>query len=152
MINSSLFFSRQCKSLDWSDCLVVFLLSATHFWKSGHAHLIRGCFSFSQCFSAGVFSSLSPPPPHSLWLAPSPPLFGKFQHGTFASKLRAQRKSLHCRLEVEQMNNWRKYFWMDTVEWMNSWRKKKYSKIMIINFLSRCSQSARQPKKITILS
>ena len=26
---------------------VVLLLSATHFWKSGHAHLIRGCFSFS---------------------------------------------------------------------------------------------------------
>ena len=31
-------------------------------------------------------------------LAPSPPLFGKFQHGAFASKLRAQRKRLHCRL------------------------------------------------------
>ena len=30
--------------------------------------------------------------------APSPPLFAKFQHGTFASKLRAQRKRLHCRL------------------------------------------------------
>ena len=98
MINSSLFFLRQCESLDWSDCLVVLLLSATHFRKSGHARLIRGCFSFSQCFRAGVFSSLSPPPPRSLWLAPSPPLFGKFQHGTFASKLRAQRKRLHCRL------------------------------------------------------
>ena len=32
-------------------------------------------------------------------LAPSPPLFGKFQHGAFASKLRAQRKRLHCRLD-----------------------------------------------------
>ena len=81
MINSSLFFLRQCESLDWSDCLVVLLLSATHFRKSGHARLIRGCFSFSQCFRAGVFSSLSPPPPRSLWLAPFPPLFGKFQHG-----------------------------------------------------------------------
>ena len=98
MINSSLFFLRQCESLDWSDCLVVLLLSATHFRKSGHARLIRGCFSFSQCFRAGVFSSLSPPPPRSLWLAPSPPLFGKFQHDAFASKLRAQRKRLHCRL------------------------------------------------------
>ena len=39
-----------------------------------------------------------PPPPRSLWLAPSPPLFGKFQHGAFASKLRARRKRLHCRL------------------------------------------------------
>ena len=86
MINSSLFFLRQCESLDWSDCLVVLLLSATHFRKSGHARLIRGCFSFSQCFRAGVFSSLSPPPPRSLWLAPFPPLFGKFQHGAFASK------------------------------------------------------------------
>ena len=62
MINSSLFFLRQCESLDWSDCLVVLLLSATHFRKSGHARLIRGCFSFSQCFRAGVFSSLSPLP------------------------------------------------------------------------------------------
>ena len=33
-------------------------------------------------------------------LAPSPPLFGKFQHGAFASKLRAQRKRLHCRLTI----------------------------------------------------
>ena len=100
MINSSLFFLRQCESLDWSDCLVVLLLSATHFRKSGHARLIRGCFSFSQCFRAGVFSSLSPPPPRSLWLAPSPPLFGKFQHGAFTGKLRAQRKRLHCRLNM----------------------------------------------------
>ena len=38
------------------------------------------------------------PPPHSLWLVPFPPLFGKFQHGAFTSKLRAQRKRLHCRL------------------------------------------------------
>ena len=62
VINSSLFFLRKCESLDWSDCLVVLLLLATHFLKSGHARLIRGCFSFSQCFRAGVFSSLSPPP------------------------------------------------------------------------------------------
>ena len=33
-----------------------------------------------------VFSSLSPPPSRSLWLAPFPPLFGKFQQGAFASK------------------------------------------------------------------
>ena len=98
MINSSLLFLRQCESLHWGDCLVVLLLSATHFRKSGHARLIKGCFSFSQCFRAGVFSSLSPPPPRSLWLAPSPPLFGKFQHGAFASKLRARRKRLHYRL------------------------------------------------------
>ena len=76
------------------------LLAATHFRKSDHARLIRGCFSFSQYFRAGVFSSLSPPPPRSLWLAPFPPLFGKFQHGAFASKLRAQRRRLHCRLPV----------------------------------------------------
>ena len=62
MINPSLFF-RQCESLDWSDCLVVLLLAATHFRKIGHARLIKGCFSFSQCFQAGIFSSLSPPPP-----------------------------------------------------------------------------------------
>ena len=48
MINSSLLFLRQCESLNWRDCLVVLLLSATHLRKSGHAHLIRGCFSFSQ--------------------------------------------------------------------------------------------------------
>ena len=70
MINSSLLFLRRCESLDWSDCLVVLLLSATHFRKSGHARLIRGCFSFSQCFLASVFCSLSPPPPRSLWNSP----------------------------------------------------------------------------------
>ena len=56
MINSSLFFLRQCESLDWSDCLVVLLLSATHFRKSGHARLIGGCFSFSQCFLLSLFA------------------------------------------------------------------------------------------------
>ena len=61
---------------------------------------LAGCFSFSQCFWAGVFSSLPLPPPRSLWLTPSPPLFGKFQSGAFASKLCAQRKRLHCRLGV----------------------------------------------------
>ena len=45
------------------DCFVVLLLSAAHFQKSGHARLIRRCFSFSQCFRAGVFSSLSRPLP-----------------------------------------------------------------------------------------
>ena len=64
VINPSWFFLiRQCESLDWSDCLVVLLLWAIHFPKSGHARLIRGCFSFSQCFRAGVFSSLSRPLP-----------------------------------------------------------------------------------------
>ena len=48
MINSSLLFLRKCESLDWSDCLVVLFMSATHFRKSGHARLIRECFSFSQ--------------------------------------------------------------------------------------------------------
>ena len=76
---------------------------ASHFRKSGHARLIRGCFSFSQCFRAGVFPFLSTPPPRSLWLAPFPSLFGKFQHDAFASKLRAQRKRRHCRLvEIER--------------------------------------------------
>ena len=96
MINSRLFFLRQCESLDWSDCLVVLLLSATHFRKSGHARLIRGCFSFSQCFRAGVFSSLSPPP------TPLPltrPISSSLREvSTWRSKLRAQRKRLHCRL------------------------------------------------------
>ena len=59
MIISSLFFLRQCESLDWSACLVVLLLSATHFLKSGHACLIRGCFSFLQFFGQ-AFSLLSP--------------------------------------------------------------------------------------------
>ena len=94
MINSSLFFLRQSESLDWSSeleqlfgCFVI----------AGYSFPTH-CFSFSQCFRAGVFSSFSPPPPRSLWLAPSPPLFGKFQHVAFGSKLRAQRKRLHCRL------------------------------------------------------
>ena len=62
VINPSLFFLRQCESLYWSDCLVVLLLSATHFRKSGHARLIRGCFSFSQCFRAGGFLFSLPAP------------------------------------------------------------------------------------------
>ena len=103
MINSSLFFSRQCESLDWSDCLVAFrfffsrllrhalpisllilrkkptvlqsrLFSATHFRKSAHARLIRGCFSFSQCFRAGVFSSLSPPGASAHQMEPPSPI------------------------------------------------------------------------------
>ena len=61
MINSSLFFLRQCESLDWSDCLVVLLLSATHFRKSGHACLIRGVSHFHSVF-VRAFSLLSPRP------------------------------------------------------------------------------------------
>ena len=63
--NSSLFFLRQCESLDWNDCSVVLLLSATHFMKSSHARLIRRCFSFSQCFRPCVFL-FSLPAPSSL--------------------------------------------------------------------------------------
>ena len=76
MINSSLFFLRQCEVFGLERLFVCFVIVGYSFRKSGHARLIRGCFSFSQCFGAGVFSSLSPPPPRSLWLAPSPPLFG----------------------------------------------------------------------------
>ena len=92
-INSSLFFLRQCDSLEWSDGFVVLLLSATQFRKSGHARLIRGCFSFSECFWAGVFSSLSPLPPRSLWLAPSPPLFtsGSFNMALSRANLRSKK-------------------------------------------------------------
>ena len=61
MINSSLFFLRQCESLDWNDCLVVLLLSATHFRKSGHACLIRGVSHFHSVF-VRAFSLLSPRP------------------------------------------------------------------------------------------
>ena len=129
MINSSLFFSRQCESLDWSDCLVAFrfffsrllrhalpisllilrkkptvlqsrLFSATHFRKSAHARLIRGCFSFSQCFRAGVFSSLSPPPLPSPWLIPFPPLFKSFNMARLKPFTRARWKRLHCRLSI----------------------------------------------------
>ena len=74
MINSSLFFLRQCEVFGLERLFVCFVIVG--YWKSGHARLIRGCFSVSQCFRAGIFSSLSPPPPRSLWLAPSPPLFG----------------------------------------------------------------------------
>ena len=63
--NSILLFLRQCESLDWNDCAVVLLLSATHFMKSSHARLIRRCFSFSQCFRPGVFL-FSLPAPSSL--------------------------------------------------------------------------------------
>ena len=120
MINSSLFFLRQCESLDWNDCFIVSLLSATHFRKSSHAQLIRGCFSFSQCFRAGVFSSPSPLP-----LVPSPPLIGKFQHGPFASKLGAKRKrqasnslifsQLVCLARIKVTSHWPVNLWSSFV-------------------------------------
>ena len=106
MINSSLFFLRQCESLDWSDCLVVLLLSATHFRKSRHARLIRGCFPFSQCFRAGVFSSLSLPPSRSLWLAPFPPLFGFNMALSRAKTFARPNKRLHCRLKLPLVCPW----------------------------------------------
>ena len=103
MINSNLFFLRQCESLDWSDCFVVLLLSATHFRKSGHKRLIRGCFTFSRCFQAGVFLfSLPTPSPLPL----THPISSSLQevstwHFRKQKHLRAQRKRLHCRLRIE---------------------------------------------------
>jgi len=48
--------------------------------------LIRGCFSFSQCFQADVFSSFSPPPsPLPLTRRISSSL-REFQHSAFAIK------------------------------------------------------------------
>ena len=47
-------------------------------WLATQARLIRGCFSFSQLLWGGVFSSLSSPTSHSLWLTPFPPLFWSF--------------------------------------------------------------------------
>ena len=61
MINSSLFSLRQCESLDWSDCLVVLLLSATHFRKSGHAR-IKGVFLIFTVFSGRRFLFSLPAP------------------------------------------------------------------------------------------
>ena len=62
MINSSLFFLRQCESLDRSVCLVVLLLSATHFRNSGHARLIRGWFLIFTVFSGRRFLFSLPHP------------------------------------------------------------------------------------------
>ena len=58
-----------------------------------------GCFSFSQCFRAGVFSSLFPPPTPLLLTRPIfSPLF-EFQHALSQEKnSRARTKRLHCRL------------------------------------------------------
>ena len=79
---------------------VVLLLSATHFRESSHARLMRGCFPFSQCFQAGVFSSLSLPPSRSLWLAPFPPLFGFNMALSRAKTFARPNKRLHCRLKL----------------------------------------------------
>ena len=67
------------------------------------------------------FSSLSPLPPRSLWLAPSPPLIGKFQHGPFASKLGAKRKreasnslifsQLVCLARIKVTSHWPVNLW-----------------------------------------
>ena len=74
-------------------------MSATHFRSNGQARPIRGCFSSSQCFRAGVFSSLSPPPTPLLLTRPIfCPLF-EFQYVLSRAKhSRARRKRLNCRL------------------------------------------------------
>ena len=97
MINSGLFFLRQSESLDWSDCFVGLLLSATHFRKSGHARLIRRCF---KRFRAGVFSSLSPPPPPLPWTCPISSSLREVSTWRFRQQKHfcARRKRLHCRL------------------------------------------------------
>ena len=130
MINSSLFFLRQCESLDWSDCFVVFLLSATHFRKSGHARLIRGCFSFSQCFRASVFYSLSLPPTHSLRLAPFSPLFGKFQHGAFVRKNICAPEEKACTAGYIAHWNFFKFILSLKQPWMKKEIAKKHSSDM----------------------
>ena len=62
MINPSLLFLRQCESLDWSNCLVILLLSATHFRKSGHVRLIRGCIFTAFSGRHFLFSLPAPSP------------------------------------------------------------------------------------------
>ena len=93
MINSSLFFLRQCESLDWSDCLVVLLLSATHFRKSGHARLIRGCYSFSQCFRAGVFLFHLPAPSPLLLTRPISSSLREVSTWRFREQIACTRKT-----------------------------------------------------------
>ena len=69
-----------------------------HTERSWHAYWFSVVFEFLVFMVCSLMQERFLWPLCSLWLAPSPPLFGKFQHGAFASKLRAQRKRLHCRL------------------------------------------------------
>ena len=70
----------------------------------------QGVFLIFTVFSGRrFFFSLPAPSPlpltRPLWLALSPPLFEKFQHVAFASKLSPQGKRLHCRLWTTRQEN-----------------------------------------------
>ena len=73
MINPSLFFLRQCEFLDWNDCLVVLLSSATHFGRVVTRVWLGGVSHFHSVFGK-AFSLLSPRPlPAPFDSPPSPP-------------------------------------------------------------------------------
>ena len=102
-----------------------------------------------------ILSSFSPPPPCSLWLAPSPALFGKFQHGAFASKLHTQKKCLQCRLVSKYLLKWSKsaccftdycvLFVLGLHEQITS------NKIWLVKFQLRASSTGTYKKKQTII-
>ena len=94
MINSSFFFLRQCESLDWRDCLVVLLLSATHFRKSGHSSLSKGVFLSFTVFSGRRF----------LFSLHAPSLL-PFTCPISSSLREISTWCLHCRLQDDRIEN-----------------------------------------------
>ena len=103
MINSSLFFLRQCEVFGLERLFVCLVIVGYSFPEERSRASNQGVFLIFTVFSGRRFLfSLPTPSPLPLTGLISSSLKQKFQHG--ASKLPAQRKCLHCRLECLHYN------------------------------------------------
>ena len=69
-----------------SSAVVLRFYLVRYSFPGEHSSTTKGMFFISQCFQAGVFSSLSPPPPRLPLTHPICSSLLECQHGTFVSK------------------------------------------------------------------